>query len=296
MIKLSIITINRNNADGLRKTMESVFAQTCRDFEYIVVDGASTDGSIDVIKEYSTRLVTHNPSPITFTWVSEPDTGIYNAMNKGIEIVSGKRVVNSFNRSERSEDKNKESAEYCLFLNSGDYLIAPDVLERVFVQKIDADIINARCNISDNGKVIWTSPYLPKVTLVDLYSVGLPHQSTFIRKSLFEQYGLYRENFKYNSDIDFWYKTIVLGDATTQGVDIVTTDYNLDGQSTKEAQTVAYKKEMTEILSQGFLPKVLPDYDVWSGERMILDKYNWIEQHSFLQRCLSFIRRIYKHI
>ena len=278
MTKLSIITINRNNVVGLRKTMESVFSQIYRDFEYIVVDGASDDGSVEVVKEFEQKM---NPSLQGgdgvgfFTWISEPDTGIYNAMNKGIKKAAG---------------------VYCLFLNSGDFLITPDVLERVFAQQIDADIINARCNVSDNGKVTWTSPYLPQVSLKDLYFVGLPHQSTFIRRSLFEKYGLYREDFRYNSDIDFWYKSIILGDATTQGVDVVTTDYNLDGQSSKDALTDVYKKEMKEILSQGFLPKVLQDYDLLREQQHILNKYIWIEKHPMLQRVLALIRKTYKRI
>ena len=86
-MKLSVITINFNNRDGLRKTIESVVNQTYKDFEYIVIDGGSTDGSVDVIKEYTDRID---------YWVSEPDKGIYNAMNKGIDVAQG---------------------EYCLFLN-----------------------------------------------------------------------------------------------------------------------------------------------------------------------------------
>ena len=274
-MKLSIITINRNNVEGLRKTMESVFAQTYRDIEYIIIDGASTDGSVDVIKEYEKFQISNFKSHISFSWVTEPDTGIYNAMNKGIRKATG---------------------EYCMFLNSGDFFIAADVLKRVFTQKIGVDIINARCNVSDKNRVVWTSPYLPKVTLKDLYFVGIPHQSTFIRRTLFDRYGLYCEDFRYNSDIDFWYRTIVFGEATTQGLDIITTDYNLEGQSTKAAQTDNYKKEMQEILSQGFLPKVLPDYDLWKQERRILEKYNWIEEYTSLQKILVLYRRIYKRI
>ena len=91
-MKLSIITINYNNAEGLRKTMESVLAQTYTEIEYIIVDGASTDGSVDVIRELATRP--------TIKWVSEKDTGIYNAMNKGLEIALGKRVVNDDHTSQ----------------------------------------------------------------------------------------------------------------------------------------------------------------------------------------------------
>ena len=104
-MKLSIITINYNNAEGLRKTLASVASQTYANIEHIIVDGASTDGSVDVIKEYENQLnITH--STIYLLWSSEPDNGIYNAMNKGIEIALGRRVVNSFNRSELVEDKN----------------------------------------------------------------------------------------------------------------------------------------------------------------------------------------------
>lgn len=275
-MKLSIITINYNNAAGLRKTLDSVAFQTCTDFEHIIVDGASTDESVEIIREYEQSLA-FSLSPLTshLTWLSEPDTGIYNAMNKGIKLAKG---------------------EYLLFLNSGDFLVAPNILERVFVQSLDVDIINARCNVSDNGKVIWTSPYLPKVTMKDLYFVGLPHQSTFIRRMLFDKYGVYREDFRYNSDMDFWYRSIAIGNATTHGVDIVTTDYNLDGISTINAQTEQYKNEVREIFSQGFLPKVLQDYELWKKERDIYTKYSWIDQHRGLQKLLFLYYKVFNRL
>jgi len=79
-MKLSIITVNLNNAAGLQKTIESVITQTFTDYEYIIIDGGSTDGSVDVIKQHADK--------ITY-WVSEPDKGIYNAMNKGILQAKG---------------------------------------------------------------------------------------------------------------------------------------------------------------------------------------------------------------
>ena len=192
-MKLSIITINYNNAEGLRKTLASVAAQTYADIEHIIVDGGSTDGSVEIIREYadneSMRLqgykamrqkkngkadipastpytLHHTPSAHVVRWISEPDKGIYNAMNKGIEIALGKRVVNSFNRSELVEDKNKgleialgkrvvnddhtsspnsliaspnsliasspnRLSDYIQILNSGDILAADDVTERM---------------------------------------------------------------------------------------------------------------------------------------------------------------------
>ena len=107
---LSIITINLNNREGLRKTIESVVNQTFQDFEFIVIDGASTDGSVEVIQDY----------PRINYWISEPDTGIYNAMNKGIAKATG---------------------EYCLFLNSGDTLFQINTLTGILQSNPKGDII-----------------------------------------------------------------------------------------------------------------------------------------------------------
>ena len=159
-MKLSIITINYNNVEGLKKTLASVAAQTYRNIEHIIIDGGSTDGSVGVIKEYVRNVERMNEltnEGIHVVWLSEPDKGIYNAMNKGIEVALGRRIVNSFNRSERSEDKNhgieialgrrvvntnhtsnithntsQESlCDYVQILNSGDLLAASDVTERM---------------------------------------------------------------------------------------------------------------------------------------------------------------------
>lgn len=269
-MKLTIITINRNNALGLERTILSVLSQTYKSFEYVIVDGASTDASVSIIE----KLIDNSEKQISIKWISEQDKGIYNAMNKGIKMALG---------------------EFLLFLNSGDFLLDNNVLEKVFEEDIDADIICARCNVSDNGKVVWTSPYQKRISLKTLYVGGLPHQSTFIRRSMFDKYGLYREDFQYNSDIAFWYKAIVFGSATTKGIDVITTDYNLQGQSTTDCQTEAYKKEMQEILSEGFLPKVLPDYDEEKRENALLQKYIWIEKHPSLLKILTIYNKIIRH-
>jgi glycosyltransferase involved in cell wall biosynthesis len=262
-MKLSIITINRNNAEGLRKTMVSVLSQTYRDFEYIIIDGASSDHSVDVIKELESEEVREL---VGFNWISEPDLGVYNAMNKGIKKAMG---------------------EYLLFLNSGDFLIAPDVIERVMAHCNGADILCARCNVSDNGKVLWKSNPPEKVTFGTLYTVGLAHQSTFIKRMLFETCGLYREDFRYNSDIAFWYKAIIDNGATTQRIDVITTDYNLDGISSKEHENPQFKKEKLEILAP--YKKFISDYEELMNLRENIVMWNWVKQHKLLYlaiRCL----------
>ena len=168
-MKLSIITINRNNKDGLQKTIESAILQSFQDYEYIIIDGASTDGSVDVIKQHADN--------ITY-WVSEPDKGIYNAMNKGIFQANG---------------------EYCLFLNSGDYLINNTILEKAFRLNIQTDIF---CTKAFDKSV-------EELTFFDLYQESLKHQSMFIKTSLFDKIGLYNENYKIISDWIFYVLALI---------------------------------------------------------------------------------------
>lgn len=275
-MKLSIITINYNNLSGLRKTVESVFAQTYCDFEYIIIDGASTDGS----KEYLDTILVDNTAnnlqihkSTNLQIFSEPDTGIYNAMNKGIRLATG---------------------EYCLFLNSGDFLVASDVLERVFSQPVNADILCAKCNVSDKGKVIWTSNPPQNVTFGSLYFVGLAHQSTFIKRSLFDVVGLYDETYRYNADTEFWYRAIIIHNATTQRVDVITTDYNLDGVSATHKNDLSFKEEHRRIKSNPLFAKFIPDYEQWRCEKSVINEYAWINLHPFLRRLLHLIHHIVK--
>src|SRR6478735_1115877 len=110
-IQLSIITINYNNLQGLQKTIESVVSQSFKDFEYIIIDGGSTDGSKVLIEKYS--------ESITY-WVSEKDNGIYPAMNKGIQVANG---------------------EYLLFLNSGDWFYENTTLSMAIPMLRPFDIV-----------------------------------------------------------------------------------------------------------------------------------------------------------
>ncbi len=175
MAKLSIITINYNNSSGLKKTLESVVCQTFADYEYLIIDGGSTDGSVDVIKQYSDKLN---------YWVSEPDKGIYNAMNKGIKKAIG---------------------QYCLFLNSGDRLTDRNILNQVFGIPFSEDIVYGDALIDNMHQ-----SYPEKIKLSYLISKSLAHQSTFIRKSLFEKIGLYNEENTIVSDWEFFLKAILL--------------------------------------------------------------------------------------
>lgn len=258
-MKLSIITINYNNRSGLHKTIKSVLSQTYSDFEYIIIDGASTDGSVDVIKSFKEK--------ISF-WISEPDNGVYNAMNKGILRSNG---------------------DYLLFLNSGDFLVDENVLTKVFENLITEDIVSARCFVTKDNQIIWTSPLHNNITFGTLYYVGLNHQSTFIKRELFFIYGLYDENYRYNADIEFWYRTIINNNVSTQSVDVIMTYYNLEGISEVDKEKPSFKKEHELILSNPMYQKIIPDYEKWRTKEDIIREYSWINKYYILRKFIKLL-------
>lgn len=201
-MKLSIITVCYNNLQGLIKTVESVKAQTFTGFEFIVIDGDSSDGSAEYLKENS---------DLFSYWVSEKDGGIYNAMNKGIEVAKG---------------------EYCLFLNSGDYLANDDVLKKVFGNNYDSDILYGDIiRTRRRKKKIYRYP--DKLTFKDFTkrSAAIHHQAAFIKRDLFSVYGPYREDLYLNSDWQFFFKTVVGGNVSTKHISIIVSICNADGKS-----------------------------------------------------------------
>jgi glycosyltransferase involved in cell wall biosynthesis len=158
--------------------MQSVVTQIFTDFEYILIDGGSDDGSVEIIKKYADK--------VTY-WVSESDTGIYNGMNKGIKQARG---------------------DYCLFLNSGDWLINSNTLKDVFDEiknYSESDIYYSDC-INQNN--ILT--FLPKLLSIEFFiAYSINHQNSIIKKELFYKHGFYNENIKIVSDwafflFEFW--------------------------------------------------------------------------------------------
>lgn len=180
-MKLSIITINYNNRDGLRKTIESVVAQTTRDFEYIIIDGGSTDGSVDVIKEYADYID---------YWVSEPDKGIYNAMNKGVAVAHG---------------------EYCQFLNSGDWLYSNIVIEAILpclVQDYDILCGEIVVHLSDGSFEEQHIPTPDRLSSLYLIQAALPHPASFIKSELLLKRP-YDESYKIIADWIFFFESFL---------------------------------------------------------------------------------------
>lgn len=214
-MKLSIITINYNNKAGLQRTINSVLAQTSKDFEWILIDGGSTDGSKDLLDEYSDYFD---------CYVSEPDCGIYNAMNKGIRLSHG---------------------EYLQFLNSGDSLHDNDTIEKVLPLLLNVDIYVGRIN--SIGKVNncfdEQGDFSPEGIIRKLTFTWIPHQASFIRRDSFTSFGFYREDKKIVSDWWFYFQALVIGSATISPIHITVADYDTTGVSSVNRQEAAQEQE-----------------------------------------------------
>ena len=168
--KISIVTINYNNPSGLKKTIESVVNQTWKNFEYIIIDGGSTNGDLEIIQYYQDQIN---------YWVSEPDKGVYNAMNKGIKKATG---------------------DFIIFMNSGDVFNDNNVLENT-VPLFNKDayfIYGNNYKEKENSKRLKT--YSSKLTFSFFYTSSLNHQATFIKRDVFTELFYYDENKKIVSD------------------------------------------------------------------------------------------------
>ena len=182
----------------MRKTIESVINQTWKNCEHIIIDGGSTDGSVEVIKEYEDKIA---------YWVSEPDKGIYNAMNKGIRQSKG---------------------TYLHFLNSGDWLIDNDIYFKIFKKERTSEILygNIYNVMTDGSKKLQIKLYGERLTISNFNSnihKTIMHPASFIRSSLFEK-GLYDESYRIIADIKFFIQKIIIENCTVEYLPFVVTN------------------------------------------------------------------------
>jgi glycosyltransferase involved in cell wall biosynthesis len=236
-LRLSIITINFNNASGLERTIKSVISQTFSDYEWILIDGASKDGSLKIIQQYSDNFS---------YWVSESDTGVYNAQNKGILKARGK---------------------YCFFLNSGDYLVNNLVLEHIFKDDNSCDVIYGNLLVATNNKLVVKISGVKDLTFLDVYSSSVKHQASFIKRTLFEKYGLYDESLKIAADWAFFIKTIGLGGASSCYIDIDIAYFDNNGLSNKNPEIC---RQEEQIILDHFIPGMMKE------DYKLLKKYKGI--------------------
>lgn len=282
-MRLSIVTINYNNAEGLRKTLASVASQTYRNIEHVIIDGGSTDGSVDVIHDYESA--NHSSvHPLTIVWSSKKDKGIYNGMNIGIQRATG---------------------NYIQILNSGDILAAPDVTERMVLRL--NELTNERVNELDGVAILYgnmlksydgktiinrdtcgNDMYTPESFLY-FYKGTLNHDCAYIRRDLFEKYGLYNEEMMICSDWEWYVKAIVLGGEKPVYTNIDVTIFDMNGVS----ESGGKNKELIEKERRVYLEKILPpavlhDYDAFAFPVL---QYQRLKKHH-VWPLIHFIERV----
>ncbi|WP_228850340.1 glycosyltransferase family 2 protein [Aegicerativicinus sediminis] len=255
--KLSIITINFNNINGLKKTIQSVLKQSFHNYEYIIIDGGSNDGSAQLIEEYAAELS---------YWISEPDNGIYDAMNKGIKKAIG---------------------EYCLFLNSGDYLLGSTTLEKIFQKPHKEDILYGDLK-SDFRDYL----YPETITLNTFVKATIPHQASFIKKSLFNTYGFYDESYPIIADWVFFLKAVFKYNATTKHVGQFVSFFEHGGISTSRELHEQLMQQRSCLLLELF-PNIYPDYISLHNQLLEQEK----ELNSYRNsRLIQMLRKFQKQI
>jgi glycosyltransferase involved in cell wall biosynthesis len=174
----TIITVTLNDKNGLGKTIKSVINQGCKDYEYIIIDGESTDGSIDVIKKYE--------KDITY-WVSEKDKGIYDAMNKGVGIAKGQLIF---------------------FLNAGDTFYDKKVLQDVkdfYLKNDKPECLYGGINYINPFKGVEYKEIVKERVTLSKIKKGkmIRHQSLFVDKSVFEKVGDFNLSYGFAGDFEF---------------------------------------------------------------------------------------------
>lgn len=240
---ISVITINYNNAEGLEKTISSVDNQSFQDFEFLIIDGYSTDKSIDIVKQ-SRR--------INF-WLSEKDNGIYDAQNKGIKQATG---------------------DYLIFLNSGDTLFDNDVFQSfyTFSKGKGQGIIYGNTNLINENKTTELLYPPQNLNLNYLFRHNINHQACFIKRSLFEKYGLYDLKYKICADFDLFFKIFVAEPETWCYHNFTVCNYEMGGLSSNKENYNQVFAEKQSILKK-YLSKNVYKANYVSYRREIPLKY-----------------------
>ena len=307
MTKLTIITINYNNASGLQKTMESVLSQTSNDFEYIVIDGGvaslnppeggtsrPVQQDVEVIEKFIAEKGLKENGFTRCTWLSpfggvgggffsEPDNGIYHAMNKGIRMAKG---------------------EYIHFLNSGDWLVDEFVVERMLkelssfefrvsgsesgVEATPIDIfVGNKIMVRPDGKVRYGRNDKRPVTAFTFYRGTIEHTSAYIRRAMFDVVGMYDESLRIVSDYKWYFDAVLNHNALVAFTDIYVSYFDNTGISS--TNLALDKAERRQVLEQMLPSAVLADYDRY---HFAIDQYERLRRYPILYKLVYLTERI----
>ena len=260
-MKITIITINFNNAIGLKKTIKSVIAQNYSDLEYIVVDGGSKDESVKIIKEYES---------VINIWLSEGDNGVYHAMNKGIQMATG---------------------DYILFLNSGDYFFSSDILNNYQHHIKEKDLIAFDIKMIGLGHN-YIHKHPDELSFSFLFEETFAHQSIFIKRKLFDKVGLYDEALKIVADWKFFIHAAVLG-STYKCVHEVLTEFSFGGLSSTVEGTFLRRRERENVLKAEFAVFYKDYVELRKLKTNRSKMLSEIEKTMIGRKLVSFIFRVY---
>lgn len=327
MSKLTIITINYNNASGLQKTMESVLTQTSKEFEYIIVDGTPhpPKGGVSdraVIESFVKSVEAQEIGFTLCTWLSpeggvgggfysEPDSGIYNAMNKGIRMAKG---------------------EYLHFLNSGDWLVDKRVVERMLkelsgfglgVNSSELEVLSKELELNSSelgvkssefgvrgsnlgvetrsidifvgnkimvrpdGKVRYGHNDKRPVTALTFYRGTIEHTSAYIRRAMFDVVGMYDESLRIVSDYKWYFDAVLNHNALVAFTDIYVSYFDNTGISS--TNLALDKAERRQVLEQMLPPAVLTDYDRY---HFAIDQHERLRRYPLLYKLVYLTERI----
>jgi glycosyltransferase involved in cell wall biosynthesis len=265
-MKISIITINYNNLEGLKRTVESVVNQTWQEFDYIVIDGGSNDGSANYIESKSANID---------YLISEPDTGIYSAMNKGISAAKGK---------------------YLLFLNSGDTLYNNKILNEISKSLTDnLDIYYGDLFFLNQGTLDYQK-YPDQLSFNFFYKTSLPHPAAFIKKELFNELGDYNESLRIVSDWEFFILAICKFNKTYKHVNMVVSVFDTNGISCNEKNINIIDMERLLVLEKLF-PNFIKDYEQLTifSELLNMNRFKMLkelESNKLAQKLNSLFLRV----
>lgn len=254
-MKITVITINLNNIGGLKRTAQSVINQPSNDFEWIIVDGNSSDGS----KEYIQNIKTCK----NLKWISEKDNGIYDAMNKGTLMASG---------------------EYIIFMNSGDQFI-PGILADGLISTLTADIEYGDCIVTADHVKFSLSKQPENLTFQNFYDGCICHQATFIKRNIQLKYP-YDPSLKLASCRKFFIDTIIFGEIKANYISKPIAIYDTTGVSSTQRHKLL--EELEEVIPQYIPPLLLKDLEKQRRTNRIIRNskiFSTLEQaHSFSKR------------
>lgn len=262
---ISVITISYNARECIERAILSTIGQDYDNFEYIIIDGDSNDGTKQIIETYKDKIS---------IYVSEPDTGIYNAMNKGIDLATG---------------------EYCIFMNAGDTFITDHVLTD-FSQCIGTrkDIYNGNAVYLKNGKIMWYRKCHKDISCAHFFKSSICHQATFIKTSLLKKLH-YDESYRMVSDWKFWLLTLCQGTASYETIDMDVCVFDMGGLTNTQAEKgqIERQRALKEVFSEDEISKY--KLEVEKRKRNRLRNYSIsIQRHFWLYYARMIKKRVWK--